>query len=121
MDVIEIRGIQARGKHGASAEERSQEQRLDIDVRIRLDLSAPARSDRLEQTIDYAMLRERVAGIVREQSFALLERLASELLAMIFEDVRVASGEVSVGKPSLLDGATPIVTLRRDNPRYIAP
>lgn len=121
MDVIEIRGLQARGKHGASAEERSREQCLAVDVRITLDLSAAARSDRLEQTIDYASLCQRLAGVVRERSFVLLERLASELLAVIFEDVRVTSAEVSIGKPSLLEGATPVVTLRRDNPRYIAP
>ena len=32
---------------------------------------------------------------------------------------RVARAEVRVGKPKLLDGCTPFVTLRRENPRYL--
>jgi len=120
MDVIEIRGIRTYGRVGATDAERSREQRLDIDVRIEVDLSAAARSDALEQTISYASLHDRVVRTVQERSFFLVERLASELLATIFDDVRVACAEVSIAKPSLLDGATPVVTLRRGNPGYIA-
>jgi dihydroneopterin aldolase len=121
VDVIEIRGIRAQGKHGASEDERLREQPLDIDVQVELDLSAAAKSDNLQQTINYAVLRDRLVRVVEQRSFALLERLAAELLSAIFDDVRVAAAEVSVAKPCLLDGATPSVRLRRSNPRYIAP
>jgi 7,8-dihydroneopterin aldolase/epimerase/oxygenase len=121
LDVIEIRGIQAKGKHGASEAERQREQLLNVDVSVSLDLTKAASSDSLEQTINYATLRDRLVHVVQEQSFHLLERLAAELLAAIFEDVRVVCAEVWVAKPSLLDGATPCVHLCRRNPRYIAP
>ena len=119
MDVIEIRGIRAHGKHGASEAERSEEQPLDIDVRIEIDLSAASASDRLERTLDYAKLHERLVCTVGERSFHLLERLAAKLLGVIFEDVRVAAAEVAIAKPQILDGATPQVRLRTSNPRYL--
>ena len=120
MDVIEIRGIRAHGKHGASEGERLQDQPLDVDVRVEIDLDAASTSDRLERTLDYATLREQLVNTVKEHSFHLLERLAAELLNVIFEDVRVACAEVAIAKPEILSGATPVVRLRRRNPRYLS-
>ena len=65
-------------------------------------------------------LHERITGIVQSTSFALLERLAGEVLRAIFTDARVARAQVEIGKPALLDGATPSVRLVRDNPAYRA-
>ena len=119
VDVIEIRGIRAHGKHGASEAERLHDQPLDIDVRVEIDLDAALSSDRLERTLDYAALSERLVTTVREHSFRLLERLAAELLNAIFEDVRVAGAEVAIAKPEILSGATPVVRLRKRNPRHL--
>jgi len=120
LDVIEIRGIRAHGKHGASEAERREVQPLDLDVRIQIDLSAAADSDNLEQTLDYATLHARLVSTVEHRSFDLLERLAAELLSVIFQDVRVSCAEVVVAKPSILDGATPAVRVERPNPRYLS-
>ncbi|MBV9278186.1 MAG: dihydroneopterin aldolase [Candidatus Eremiobacteraeota bacterium] len=121
MDVIELRGIRAFGKHGASEAERSQEQPLDIDMRVEMDLSVAASSDRLESTLDYAKLCERIIARVRQRSYRLLERLAAELLDVAFADVRVAAAEVAIAKPNILGGATPQIRIRKANPRYLAP
>ena len=121
MDVIELCGIRAYGKHGASEAERSRDQRLDIDVRVELDLSAAASSDHLERTLDYAKLHKRIVDRVRERSYHLIERLAAELLEVVFTDVRVAAAEVAIAKPNILDDATPRVRLRKSNPRYFVP
>ena len=119
MDVIELRGIRAYGKHGASDAERAREQLLDIDVRVELDLAPASSSDNLERALDYAKLHERIVQTVRVRSYHLLERLAAELFQVIFTDVRVASAEVKIAKPQILDGATPSVHLTKKNPRYL--
>ena len=119
MDLIELRGIRAKGKHGANPGERDRKQPFDVDIKLVLDLSAGERSDDLEQTVNYDALHKAVVKIVRDESFVLLERLAGAIVDRIFRDARVASAEVRVAKPKLLDGATPSVTLRRENPRFI--
>jgi len=118
MDAITLRGMRVLGRHGAYEGERDAEQPFDIELRLELDLRAAERSDALGDTLDYDALHKRIAGIVRQTSFALLERLAAEILAAVFADPRIARAELSIGKPGILDGATAAVTLARENPRY---
>lgn len=118
MDVISLTGVRAMGRHGANPGERDREQPFDLEIRLEVDLSAAGSSDRLDDTINYAQLHERVVGIVQSTSFMLLERLAAAIVDMILRDARVARAEVYVAKPQLLDGATPGVRLVRENPRY---
>lgn len=120
MDVIELRGMRVMGKHGANPGERETEQPFDVDIHLEMDLQQPAHSDDLAETLNYAELHERITGIVQSTSFVLLERLAAEVVNAIFADARVARARVRIGKPQLLAGATPSVTLVRDNPRYRA-
>ncbi|GAC1655985.1 MAG: dihydroneopterin aldolase [Vulcanimicrobiaceae bacterium] len=115
MDLIEIRGIVAQGRHGANPGEREREQPFEVDLKLEVDLSAAQQSDDLAQTVDYAGLHGDVVRIVSQQSYALLERLAGAIVETVFRDRRIVRAEVRVGKPRLLDGATPCVTLRREN------
>ena len=114
MDVITLTGIRTYGKHGADPGERDSEQPFDVDLEIGLDLLKASRSDDLADTVNYAQIHATIVRIVRERSFALLERLAAEILDAIFVDERIRSASISLAKPQLLDGATPRVTLRRE-------
>lgn len=118
MDRIAIRGIRVQARHGAEAGEREREQTFVIDVVAEIDLREAAASDEIEATLHYGRLYERITELARTRSYALLERLASDLIEAVFADPRVARAEVTVAKPALLDGATPAVTLVRPNPRY---
>jgi 7,8-dihydroneopterin aldolase/epimerase/oxygenase len=118
MDLITLRGLRVYGRHGANPGERDTPQPFDIDVRAEIDLHAAASSDNLDDTLDYAALHARIVTAVESTSYALLERLASDVLDAVFTDHRVARAEVSIGKPGLLDGATPAVTLVRENTRH---
>lgn len=117
MDRITLRGIRAMGRHGANPGEREREQPLDIDLALEIDLSAAQASDELADTLDYALLHRRLVDLISTTSYALLERLAGDLLEAVFEDARVVRAEVTIAKPGILDGATPGVTLVRENPR----
>ena len=120
MDRIALRGMRVNGRHGANPGERDSEQPFDIDVVFDIDLRAASASDALGDTVNYAEVHADIARAVREQSFELLERLAGYVLDRLFRDARIARAELTVAKPELLDGATPSVTLVRDNPRYRA-
>lgn len=109
--TIAIRGIRAYGRHGANPGERDREQPFDVDVELDLDLRAARASDALADTVDYAALHDRVCAIVRERSYALLERLGDELIVEMLRDDRVREARVSIAKPQLLAGATPSVRL----------
>jgi dihydroneopterin aldolase len=78
-----------------------------------VDLTAARRTDTLAETVDYDALHGAIVEIVATTSYDLLERIGQEVLDRIFRDPRVTRAEVSIGKPRLLAGATPVVTLRQ--------
>jgi dihydroneopterin aldolase len=116
-DTIALRGIRAFGRHGANAGEKDVPQPFDIDVVLDVDLASARYSDRLAETIDYAALHASILEIVATTSYDLLERIGQDVLDRILRDPRVIRAEVSIGKPRLLAGATPVVTLRQTRPR----
>lgn len=113
MDRITLRGLRAYGRHGNDTGERDRAQPFDLDLALDLDLAAAAHSDDLRDTLDYAALARRVAAIVEQTSYRLLERLAADVAAALLDDARVRRVEVTIAKPGLLAGATPAVTLVR--------
>lgn len=112
-DRIELRGIRVWGRHGANPGEKDRPQPFDLDLMLEVDLSAAERSDMLADTIDYDALHRGVVRIVQTRSFDLLERLAGEIAALALRDARVCRASISIAKPRLLDGTTPVVTLER--------
>jgi dihydroneopterin aldolase len=113
MDRITLRIGRALGRHGALAGERDNQQPFDLDINLDLDLSLASRTDELGDTVDYGVLYHRTIEIVRTHSYTLLERLAGEILAMLMEDPRVISAEVTISKPALFIIGTPSVTVKR--------
>jgi len=118
VDRITLRGVRAYGRHGYDSDEREQRQPFDVEVVAEIDLQGAAASDDISQTLNYAWLHRRIVAIVSTTSYKLIERLAADLIAVVFEDRRVKRAQVTVSKPEILAGATPSVTLERDNPRY---
>ena len=113
MGVIAVRNIQARGRHGVTEDERRRDQPFTVDVWITTKLNRAASSDRLTDTIDYDAVYRRVVTVVQHTSYALLERVAADILDALCEDDRVTKARVRIAKPQLLSGATPSVTLCR--------
>jgi dihydroneopterin aldolase len=111
IDTVELRGIRVFGRHGANPGERDVPQPFDIDVAAELDLRAARSGDALADTLDYDALHRRIVALVRETSYALLERLGADILAAVLADERVERARVSIAKPRLLAGATPVVTV----------
>ncbi len=118
MDRITVRGIRAYGHHGADPGERDHAQPIDVSIELDLDLSAAQRSDRLEDTLDYAAMHRRIVEIVTAQSFALLEALGGCIADALCANAPVARVRVCVSKPAKLDGATPVVCIERVNAAY---
>jgi dihydroneopterin aldolase len=113
-----LHGVRAFGRHGVNPGERDRAQPFDVDVVAEIDLHAASTSDDLDDTLDYAALHARIVTAVETTSYTLIERLASDVLDAVFADHRVARAQVTIAKPTLLDGATPSITLVRENTRH---
>ena len=114
MDRIALRRIVAHGQHGNNSGERDLPQPFHIDVSFDLDLARASESDALKDTIDYSRVYAQIMEIVEHRSYALLERLGADLVDAVMSDDRVMRAEVTIAKPTILDGATPSITLIRE-------
>ena len=84
-DRVFVRGLEFEGNHGYSAAERRGTRRFRVNLELDLDLSAPARSDRLGDTVDYWKVSEIVVALGTKSTFRLLEALAGAIAAQIQE------------------------------------
>ncbi|WP_108666100.1 dihydroneopterin aldolase [Euzebya rosea] len=98
-DRIEITGLRVRGHHGVFDHEKRDGQPFVVDVVLEADLSRPAVTDELGDTIDYGTLAQRIADEVRATRFDLIERLAGHLLDVAMSDPMVTAAEIRIAKP----------------------
>ncbi len=98
-DRIELRGLRVRGHHGVFEHERRDGQDFVVDVTVWMDLTHAARSDRLQDTLDYGALAQRAAAIVGGEPCDLIEAVAGRVADDVLTDVRVHAVEVVLHKP----------------------
>jgi dihydroneopterin aldolase len=97
-DRIQLRGLRALGTHGVLPEEQTRSQPFEVDVDLVADLRAAGTSDQLSDTVDYGSLAEAIAGVIRTEHHALLERLAERIAETALGDDRVTSVTVTLRK-----------------------
>lgn len=98
-DKIRVIGLKFAAKHGVLPEEKNLFQPFEVDVEIERDLSVPAESDRLDDTINYSCIVSKVNEVVNGEHCCLIERLAGLIIEKV--SVLVDEGEliVRVRKP----------------------
>ena len=98
---IELAGVELRGNHGVSAEERERGQRFVYDVE--LEVGERGASDRLEDAVDYRLVAACIRE-VNEKPVQLLEALASTLADELMARFDVEWVRVRVRKPEVTPG-----------------
>jgi dihydroneopterin aldolase len=87
------------GRHGVNPEEQVTVQPFEGDLILRMDLSRPAATDDLADTIDYSAAFTVVAAVVEDRSYQLIERLAGAIAEVVLAAFPVDDVEVRVRKP----------------------
>ena len=102
LDRIHIADLLVRCIVGTNPEERAKPQDVVINVTLHADLRAAGRSDRIEDTVDYRRLKERIVEMVEASHFLLVEALAEAISDVCLSDPRVRKARVRVEKPTAL-------------------
>ena len=96
---IEIAGLSLYTHHGVTAAEREIGQRLVLDLRLDVGECDATVTDRVEDTVDYASVCERVALVAQQRSYKTLERLCSAIADRLLADYRAMEVWVKATKP----------------------
>ena len=105
MDKIYIRDLTVECIVGTKPSERVEKQRVLINIVLETDISFAARSDHIEDTLNYKVLKDRVVEMVAQSQCYLIERLASRIADLCLADRRARGVTVTVDKPDALTGA----------------
>jgi dihydroneopterin aldolase len=98
--VVELRGLELHGHHGALEDEREAGQRFLFDVSFLVGEEA-ARSDRLEDAVDYRDVAAAVRQVSDGARFTLLEALAHAVAEALMERFPIVAVRVRVRKPDV--------------------
>jgi len=102
LDKIFIRDLLLRCVIGINPEERLNKQDVLINLVLYVDLSKPAASDSIEDTVNYKTIKDGIIELVESSSFLLVERLVGRIAELCLEAPLVQAVRVSVEKPGAL-------------------
>ncbi len=105
MDKIRISGLEVRCIIGTKPVERRNMQKVLIDIALDCDLNKAAKSDKLEDTINYKRLTDDILEMVAASKCFLLEKLAEKIASLCLSDPKVSAVSVSLDKPGALESA----------------
>ena len=109
---IFIKNLRARAKIGVYSFEKHQKQDIIFNIELTIDASKSKQSDDLCDTIDYCKLSSDIVKLTEDSNFELIERLMSEVLAIIKATDKAKSASVEIIKPAALANYSAIVSIQ---------
>lgn len=104
-DVVFIRELRVDTVIGDYDWERDIRQDVVLDIEVETDIRPAAAGDKLAKTVDYNAVATRVADVVRDSNFHLVEALAEHVAALILDEFDTTKVRLRVAKPGALSNA----------------
>lgn len=101
-DRIHLHGVHLECRLGVPDAERAQPQGIVVDVEMTFDTARAGRSDRFEDTIDYAAVRDALAEVAARRPYVLIESLAESMAEAVLAGFPVEAVRILVRKPRAL-------------------
>jgi dihydroneopterin aldolase len=99
-DRVFLEGVVLPARIGVTAAERAAPQDLRADIAVALSLAKPGRTDRLADTVNYALIRRAALRVAASRTWSLLEALATGVADALLETFpRARAVIITVRKP----------------------
>jgi len=115
MDKIYIRELKTEAIIGIFDWERQVKQTVIVDIEMGIDIRKAARSDSIDDTMNYKKVAKRVLAFVEESSFHLVETLGERIAMLILDEFAIAAVRIVLSKPGAVRSSRDVgVILERD-------
>ena len=101
-DIIYIKDLRVQAIIGIFGWEREVGQEISIDLELAFDCKSAAKTDAIEDTIDYKKITKGIIKFVEGSAFQLQETLAEGIAALVKNEYKVNSLRLRVSKPGAL-------------------
>lgn len=104
MDIIFIEELRAETWIGIYPREKLMPQSVEISLQIGVSTASAGASDDIRDTVDYAVVTERLRSELAERHFNLLEALAEHVATFLLEQFAAQWVRVSIAKLGMMRG-----------------
>ena len=101
-DLIYIKDLRVQTIIGIFGWERDVRQEVSIDLEMTFDCKRAAKTDAIEDTIDYKKITKGIIKFVEESKFQLQETLAESIADLVKNEYKIDSLKLRVSKPGAL-------------------
>ena len=101
-DLIYIKDLRVQTIIGIFGWEREVRQEVSIDLEMTFDCKRAAKTDAIEDTIDYKKITKGIIKFVEESKFQLQETLAESIADLVKNEYKIDSLKLRVSKPGAL-------------------
>jgi dihydroneopterin aldolase len=105
LDTIFIRALRVQAWIGLYRHEKAAQQTIEIDLDIGVPGEKVFRTGKVADTIDYAVVADRIRALLAKERFGLVETLAEKIAALILADFSAPRVRVSIAKLGVLRDA----------------
>lgn len=105
MDIIFIRELRIETIIGVYPRERDLRQTLLLDLELGADIRPAAATDRLEDTLDYQAVAQRISHFAAACDFHLVETLAEQIAELLLREFVIPWLRLTLRKPGAPSGA----------------
>jgi len=105
LDKVIIRDLSLKTIIGTLPEEKITPQELILNIELFCDIRKSAKTDDINDTIDYKMLKKEIINFVENNRFNLIERIAQSCADICLSHDNVKAVRIIVDKPGCLTRA----------------
>ena len=105
MDIVFIRELKVDTVVGIYDWERRIRQNVVLDLDMAADVARAAKSDRIQDTLDYKAVAKRLIQFVSGSDFQLVETLAEKVAELVLKEFGVRWVKVTLHKPGAVSGS----------------
>lgn len=114
MDIIFLRDLEINTVIGAFEWEKRIKQKVRINLEVGTEISKAAKTDSINDTLDYRAVSKRVIQLVEDSRCDLIETLIEKVADILLTEFAVPWVRVTITKPSAVRGARDVgITIER--------
>ena len=116
MDIVYVRDLILNARIGIYEWEKRIVQKIRIDLEMGWDNSRPARTNHIQDTLNYQTAATRITQIVEATHYDLVECLAEMIASTLMQEMHIPWIRVTVGKLGAVRGSREVgVQIERGN------
>ena len=105
MDIVFINDLRIETIIGIYDWERKVKQTISLDLEMGADIRKAAKTDAIEDTLNYKAVAKRLISFVGESEYQLVETLAEKIAEIVLNEFSVPWVKLTVHKPGAVRGS----------------